>query len=222
MKKDIAKTIVCYGDSNTWGNIPRSSLRYPRSVRWPAVLQNLLGDTYEVISEGLPGRTFTAMEPHKPYRTGINQLPSILESADPIDLVIIMLGTNDIKNMFNLSAEQIVQGLEDTIQLIKGGTLDLECIPQILVICPPAVIAPEKPAISEMGKSLDSSMERGIELFKILPNLYKRTADLYGCLFINAGDYIESSRADGYHMDEQAHIKLAEVVADLIKDVFVS
>lgn len=57
MIKTSAKTILCYGDSNTWGNVPSSFLRYPRDVRWPAVLQNLLGEDYEVISEGLCGRT---------------------------------------------------------------------------------------------------------------------------------------------------------------------
>lgn len=215
--KDSAKTILCYGDSNTWGNIPRSDLRYPRSVRWPSVLQNLLGDDFEVISEGLPGRTFAMEEVGKPHRNGITHLQSILESADPIDLVIIMLGTNDVKNLFNLSANQIAQGLEKTIELIRSKKLSLEKNPQILVVCPPPVISPEKVAKSEMGQELDREMERGPELFKILPSLYKDVAEKYDCEFVNAGEYVSSSKLDGYHLDADGHTRLAEVIADEVR-----
>ncbi len=216
MIKDSAKTILCYGDSNTWGNIPRSNNRYPRSVRWPSVLQNLLGDDFEVLSEGLPGRAFVATEEGKLHRTGITHLQALIESADPVDLLIIMLGTNDVKTTFGLSAEEIAQHLEETIIFIQSGKSDLEKIPKILIICPPPVIQPAVPAKSEMGQSLDSLMARGPELSKELPALYEKVAQKYECEFMNAGDYISSSKIDGYHLDAQGHVRLAEEISKII------
>ena len=117
--KDEAKTILCYGDSNTWGAIPSSDERYQRSIRWPSALQNLLGSEFEIISEGLPGRTLVAHDPNKPHRTGITHLQTFLESSEPLSLVIIMLGTNDVKGIYNLSAADIAEHLNQTIKFIK-------------------------------------------------------------------------------------------------------
>lgn len=202
--KDTAKTILCFGDSNTWGAVPNSYNRYPRSVRFTSVLQSLLGEDYEVISEGLPGRTFSAFEASKLHRAGITHIQAILESADPVELVIIMLGTNDVKNTFNLSPEEIGEHLEKTILLIKGNQT-LEKIPKILVICPPAVVKPD-------GSELDKRMVRGLELFELLPDLYEKISKKHECSFLNAGDYISSSKIDGYHLDADSHLKLAKVL----------
>ncbi len=209
MIKDSAKTIVCYGDSNTWGAIPNTDDRYPRSIRWPSVLQNLLGEDYEIISEGLSGRTFVVEEPNKPWRRGITHLQAILESAEPVDLVIIMLGTNDVKSTFNLPAAEIANHLLQTITFIRESTT-LQKIPEILVVCPPPVINPA-------NGDLDERMVRGIELFERLPSLFKEVAERHNCSFINAGEFILSSKIDGYHFDAEAHLKLAQVIADKIK-----
>ena len=114
------KTILCYGDSNTWGNVPRSEERYPKNIRWPGALQDLLGSNYEVISEGLCGRTLVAEEPTKPHRTGITHLQAIVESADPVDTTIIMLGTNDVKTTYNLTPSEIAEHLSQTIEFIMN------------------------------------------------------------------------------------------------------
>lgn len=208
---DNAKTIVCYGDSNTWGTNAGPYTRWPRSVRWTGVLQNLLGENYEVISEGLPGRTFVAPEPGKPHRTGITHLQAILESHDPIDLVIVMLGTNDIKTTFDLSAEDIAGHLEQTILLIRNEKLDLLKKPEILVVCPPPVIQPK-------DDELDERMVNGPELFKTLPALFKKTAEKHGCAYINAGEHLSNGTVDGYHLDEAGNKKLAEVLAARIQN----
>jgi lysophospholipase L1-like esterase len=209
MIKNSAKTILCYGDSNTWGNIPRSDDRYPRDVRWPGALQNLLGEEYEVISEGLCGRTFVVADPAKPHRTGITHLQAILESADPIDRVIIMLGTNDVKSTYALTPAEITGHLLQTIDFIRN-VKDLEKVPEILIICPPSIIVPET-------NDPDPRMVPGLEAFKILPNLYKEVAHRHGCDFINAGDYISSSKIDGYHLDAEAHLKLAHTLKSWIQ-----
>ena len=209
MFPDSSKTILCYGDSNTWGNMPRSDDRYPRSIRWPAVLQTSLGANYEVISEGLCGRTLVAEDSTKPHRTGITHLRAIVESADPVDLIVIMLGTNDVKSTYNLSATDIAGHLLQTVEYIRTLS-DLEKIPKILILCPPAVITPTT-------EDLDPRMERGIELFKVLPDLYEEVAVQLGCGFINTGEYISSSAIDGYHLDPEGHLKIAELVKDWVK-----
>lgn len=209
MPIDQAKTIICYGDSNTWGNVPRSDLRYPRSVRWPTVLESLLGDGYEVVSEGLCGRTLVAVDPANPHRTGITHLQAILESADPIDGLVIMLGTNDVKSNYKLTPDEIAGHLLQTIEFVRN-VKDLEKIPKILVVCPPPVIVPET-------KDLDPRMVPGLEAFKVLPNLYREVAQRHDCGFVNAGDYISSSKVDGYHLDKEAHLKLAEVIGSWVK-----
>ena len=210
MIKDSATTILCYGDSNTWGNVPRSNDRHPRSVRWPGALQQILGDSYEVISEGLPGRTFVAVEPGKTHRTGITHLQAIIESADPVDIMTIMLGTNDVKTTFGLSATDIAGHLEQTVSFIQKGKSDLEKIPKILIICPPTIVMPS-------DGNLDPRMTNGVQLTSELPALYKAVAEKHGCAFINAQDHISSSVVDGYHLDAESHLKLAKVIADHIK-----
>lgn len=204
------KTIVCYGDSNTWGKVPRKNERYPRDVRWPGALQNLLGNKFEVISEGLCGRTFIAVDPEKPHRSGMGSLQSILESASPIDLLIIMLGTNDIKTTYNLTPEEIADHLQQTIKFSRKVNED-DAVPKILVVCPSPVITPGT-------NDLDSRMIPGPKAFKSLPGLFKDVAQKLNCGFINAGDYVSSSEVDGYHLDSESHIKLAGVINDWIKE----
>lgn len=199
---DSAKTIVCYGDSNTWGRFPLHE-RYPRSERFTTILQELLGDKFEVISEGLPGRTFVAEDPTKPYRTGITHLKSILESHKPIDAVIVMLGTNDMKVMYNLQPKDIAEHLDKTIQFIK------EDVARVIVVCPPEIIQPE-------NRELDPAFVNGPVLSKALPALYKAVAEKHACVYINAQDYISSSKADGFHLDPEAHKKLAEVLSERV------
>lgn len=208
--KDSAKTILCYGDSNTWGAIPRSDDRYPRSVRWTGVLQTLLGEEYEVVSEGLCGRTLVAEHPKMPHRTGITHLQAILESADPIHTVIVMLGTNDVKTTYGLTAKDIAGHLAQTLDFIKNGNSDIVKPERILVICPPMVVVPS-------DGNADPRMAKAPELFAELPALYREVAAQHGADYINAQDHISSSKGDGYHFDPEAHGVLGKVVAEWVK-----
>ncbi len=201
---DSAKTIVCYGDSNTRGSIPGEG-RYLRSVRWTGVLQNLLGENYEIIEEGLGGRTLVANDPENPHRTGITHLKSILMTHRPIDLVIIVLGTNDIKNKFNLSVKDIANHLEQTIKLIQG-----EGIHKILVVCPQQIAEREDGVI-------DEKYIGGSEKMAKFPELFKKVADKYGCNFLNTQEYITSSKIDGQHLSPEMHKKLAEILSKEVK-----
>jgi lysophospholipase L1-like esterase len=197
---DSAKTIVCYGDSNTWGRVPKAG-RYPKSVRWTGALQNLLGDNYDIIGEGVGGRTFVALDPENPWRCGITHLKSILRNNLPIDLITIMLGTNDVKTKFGLKAEDIANHLQQTIDLIRT-----EDIKNILVICPPDFVIPES------GVE-DPRFIGGAEKMKKLPSLYQKIAEANECHFIDVGQHIISSKIDGFHFEPEAHKKLAEVLS---------
>lgn len=203
-----AKRILCYGDSNTRGMIPITGGFYPVSISWPGQLQNILGSNFEIISEGLYGRTIVAEEIGKSWKTGITHLEAILKSHIPLDVLIIMLGTNDIKDRHNLSANQIGEHLEQLI--IKAKEVLKNYKTSIIIICPPSVITPDN------GLPLER-MSAGPEKFIFLPKLYKDVAEKNNCLYINAGESIKLNDTDGYHLNENGHKKLAEVVAGVIQ-----
>jgi lysophospholipase L1-like esterase len=207
MTKDAAKTILCYGDSNTWGSIPDSDFRYPRSVRWTSTLQRLLGDGYEVISEGLCGRTLKS-DIAVPEKNGINYILPCVLSHEPLEWVIVMLGTNDVKDRYGLSPESISDNLRETISIIRSAEMENKENLKILIVCPPEIVVP--------NQGPDERFTLGIEKIKKLPNLYKKVADETNSYFINAGDFIITSTVDGLHFDEAGHLKLAEVIKDFI------
>lgn len=199
-----AKRILCFGDSNTRGMIPIVGGFYRVAISWPGQLQNILGNDYEIISEGLYGRTIVSEEDGKPFKTGITHLEAILKSHVPLDLLIIMLGTNDIKVRYHLNASQISDHLEQMI--LKAKDILKNYKTKIMIICPPAVVVPDNGFLSE-------NMISGLETFKKLPELYKKVAEKNNCLYINAGDYISLNETDGYHLNENKYKILAEVIA---------
>ena len=113
--------VLIYGDSNTWGYIPVSRSRYDGDTRWPGVLQKILGKGYRVIEEGLNGRTTVLEDPLQKGRNGSTYLLPCLESHRPLDLVVIMLGTNDMKHRYGVSAEEIAMGMEVLIKIVKNS-----------------------------------------------------------------------------------------------------
>ncbi|MBI2644623.1 DDE-type integrase/transposase/recombinase, partial [Candidatus Uhrbacteria bacterium] len=207
MINDTAKTILCYGDSNTWGAVPLSANndRYSRSIRWPGALQRILGEDYDVINAGLCGRTLVAHDLEKPWRTGISHVEALVVTADPCYLVIIMLGTNDMKTTYGLNPNDIAIHLEQTILAIKNERLHLRVSPQILIVCPPIPVEPTQ-------EKIDERLTRWPEFFEVLPQSFKAVAEKYDCRFLNAGDHVLSSSIDGYHLDPEAHLKFAKVI----------
>ncbi len=133
------KTILCFGDSNTWGYSPQTGTRFPPDIRWTGVLQKSLGDNYRVIEEGLNGRTTFINEEGeeaRPLRSGSDVLQIILESHRPLDFVTIMLGTNDLKLEFNLSVEKIALGAKELCETVLNSEYLADNMPQILLISP--------------------------------------------------------------------------------------
>jgi len=201
------KTIVCYGDSNTWGELPGCVGRYSWQERWPGVLAAELGDKYRVIDEGLGGRTTCLDDPSCPDRNGARYLPVVLETHCPIDLLIIMLGTNDLKRCFNQTPAQIADGISKLIEIAQSFELACE---QILIVAPARIVPKE---YCEVAENFIDGPTRSNELAECL----KITTSKMGCRFFDAGQVAISSPIDGVHLSIENHHRLAEALASLIR-----
>lgn len=212
------KTILCYGDSNTWGYNPQTGGRYDHQTRWPMALNSILNENapagepeWWVVEEGQNGRTSCREDPVEGDRNGLRQLLPILESHKPLDAVAVMLGTNDLKLRFNPTAYDIARGVQRVVQAIQDSQTGPDnSAPRVLMICPPATV--DSPVYKQLfGNS--------IELSKKLPPLYLSLAHECGADFLEAGKYIKSSPADGIHLDPEDHRKLAEAVANWVRSI---
>jgi len=200
------KTILCYGDSNTYGYDPRNGLRYPEEIRWTCRLKKLLGDEYRVIEEGCNGRTTVFDDPAESWKNGRTYLPACLNSHKPVDIVILMLGSNDLKKIYNKSAEEIAEGAGTLAEDILSFTpVKQGYAPAVILVSPP-----------EIGEGIGSSPFRdrfgseAVKKSREFPPLYRKTAEKHGCIFFNAAEYIKPSEMDSLHLDPEAHEILAE------------
>jgi lysophospholipase L1-like esterase len=205
----MLKTIVCYGDSNTWGSIPgKYYQRFPPDVRWPGILRSRLGERYAVIEEGLPGRTTLKDDPLEEGRNGKTLLLPILRTHRPMDMVIIFLGTNDLKARFSLTAYDIARGaIALASTTMKCGLAPANNNPAVLLLAP-----------APLGK-LDlyaEEFEGGTEKSLKLGDYYRQRAVEAGCLFLDAGKIVSSSDLDGVHLEAEAHQKIGQAVAELV------
>ncbi len=201
--------ILCYGDSNTRGSIPGTiHERYPRSIRWPGRLQGILGARYYVIEEGLGGRTTCLNDPQEEGRNGKASLLPCLRSHRPIDLVILMLGTNDLKARFSASAQSIAQNAGILVRIIQTSQAGRKSgNPQVLLVAPPP--------LSELSQFKDE-FAGGEEKSRLFRDLYRKQAEELGCFFLDAGEYVISSMLDGIHWDESGHLRFAQAVAQIL------
>ncbi|WP_238366678.1 SGNH/GDSL hydrolase family protein [Mesobacterium pallidum] len=201
-------TILCYGDSNTYGTPPMERLgvsgRYAPEVRWPGVLRAALGRP--VIEAGLPGRTTCHDDPIEGrYRNGLSVLPAILHSSTPLDLMILKLGTNDAKQRFSLTGFDIALGVGALIQRARADLPDLP----ILVICPAPV--KERGCLAPIFAGAEARMAR-------LSSDMARIAKSHGTHYLDASAIIETDPLDGVHYSAEAHKTLGIAVADKIKE----
>ena len=228
MKKPT-KTVVCFGDSNTWGYIPAREReneeiteRYPRDVRWPGVLSALLGDEYHVIEDGLNGRTTAFNDVIGKYRDGAKYLGECLMANKPVDLLIIMLGLNDTKRRFMASSQVIAKGIEKLIRVARSGGVTKSSgfgpgggQPKILIISP--VRLRDELLESFLKIEFDqNSIQKSNELGELFFGVTRRRH----CYYMNAAAYAEASKLDGLHIDAENHKKLAEAVAVKILEIF--
>jgi lysophospholipase L1-like esterase len=218
------KTIICYGDSNTYGTMPididilekafiATRYRFPREIRWTGVLQRELGQEYEVIEEGLNSRTTVWDDPTEGiHKNGLKYLLPCLESHAPVDLVILMLGSNDLKAKFSLSAYDIAAGigvLVNTIQ--KSGCGQEGKAPEVLILSPAH--------IGKLTNFADLFGKRSVEESKKLADNYRKIAKLYNCKFMDASRHIEPSDIDGAHFNAEDLENFGKEIAKVVKQI---
>lgn len=218
--KANAITILAYGDSNTYGQKPDRSGRFDAPKRWTGVLQAGLGENYYVIEEGLGGRT-TNLEhpnPNKPSRNGLSYFAACLDSHSPLDIVIIMLGTNDFKTTYNRSAEEIASALQlyiDTIKNSYEGSSAKQ--PTIILVSPPPMNQDAPLFYSSMptrGVYDQTSVDKSHELAAHLSQL----AQSSGVVFLDAAAVAQTGE-DGCHMTEASHGNLGTALAQMIRKI---
>jgi lysophospholipase L1-like esterase len=208
------ETILCYGDSNTWGWNPATQSRYARHERWPGVLRQELGEDYLVIEEGLNGRTTVWDDPIEGYKNGKEYLIPCLETHKPIDLVILMLGTNDLKMRFSLPACDIAQGAGVLVDIVaKSETGPGDSPPQVLLVAPPP--------LSELSEFAEV-FEGGTAKSRLLSHHFHLTAKERSCALPDASTVVVSSGVDGIHFDLSEHRKLGEAVAARVRQMLQS
>jgi lysophospholipase L1-like esterase len=199
--------ILCYGDSNTWGVDPADdTTRFEWPVRWPGVLQRELGVDFHVVEEGLRGRTTVYDDPLWEGRSGERLIAPALESHAPLDLVVLMLATNDISYP-HISAAQAADGAARLAHVVRrceygpGGAA-----PKVLLVCPP----PVGPFLGGWRPELWTGAE---EKSRALPREFARVAADLGVPWLDAGTIIATSPLDGWHLEASRHEALAIALA---------
>lgn len=205
------KTILCYGDSLTWGFDATNMTRHAYEDRWPSVLQAELGDGYRIVAEGLNGRT-TAFDDHVTGadRNGARILPTMLTTHAPLDLVIIMLGSNDMKPFICGHVIGSKQGMERMVDIVRGHDYPVDQpAPAIILVAPPPLCKADKPDYSAM---YDASVEES----KKLAGFYRLLAETTGCTFFDAGSVASTGSIDGVHLDAENTRAIGRALAPLV------
>ena len=206
--------VLCFGDSNTHGRKPMrrraDAARYGAGERWPGYLKAALPHI-TVIEEGHPGRTTVHDDPIEgPHKNGLAVLPALLETHRPIDLVVMMLGTNDFKTRFSVTASDVARSLEKLAGIILASqTGPGEAPPGLVIVSPPP--------IRETGL-LASMFEGGEARSRDLAPRVEAIARSCGAAFIDGGDYAAVSDLDGVHLDAESHAALGSAVARVVAE----
>ena len=209
------KTILCFGDTNTWGVNPEDESRLAFDKRWTGILTNELANEARVIEEGQCGRTTICDDPVDLYKNGLDYLIPCLDGHRPIAIVTVMLGTVQLKGRFHQSAEDIALGVRRIVETIqKSGCGTDGNSPKILLISPIRIGDVENGHLAQTF-FMDNNRERQ-QQFK---PLFQQIAQQYGAEFMAAEDYADTSPLDGIHIDVDSHYPLALAIAEKIRSM---
>ena len=209
------RTILCYGDSNTYGTAPMRDLEDDRRLghgeRWPSVLRETLGTDWWVVEEGLSGRTTVLDDPIEGlYKNGLAYLTPCLESHRPVDIVTIALGTNDLKARFGMPPGDIAAGAGILVETVGKTLAAFGQSAKVLLIAPPPIL--------EVG-CLADMFAGGAAKSQTFARHYQAVAARLGAGFLDAGSVIASSPVDGIHFDAAEHRKLGQAVAAAVRQL---
>jgi lysophospholipase L1-like esterase len=203
--------VLCFGDSNTWGYDPSTGARFARDKRWTGVLQSSLGADYRVIEEGLNGRTTVWEDPIEGDKVGKRHLLPCLLSQAPLDLVIIMLGTNDLKMRYSAPVTDVAAGVSILADIVLASTTGRDDkAPALLLVAPPPFAR---------LSAFAGMFEGGTEKSRFLGKLYAEVAKAHGCAHLDAGTVIRSSDLDGIHLEGAEHARLGQAIAREVKTI---
>lgn len=209
------KRIVCFGDSNTWGFDPSTGGRYDEDTRWTMRLGKLLGSGFRVIEEGQNGRTLTEADPSAwASKSAADYALPMIESHRPFELLIIMLGTNDLKREYGFNASDIARCLKALLGQIRGF-LTYKCgyADQKILVVSPVYVGGD---IADLDDAFEASASGESKKFAAL---YRAVADEMGCEFLDAAQYAGPAHPDDVHLSAEGHLLLAEALAAKIKDI---
>jgi len=203
------KFVLAFGDSNTWGLIPGSKERYPWEVRWTGILQEKCTSVC-IIEEGLCGRTTAFEDDLRPGRKGVSALPMILESHHPLDAAIVMLGTNDCKSVYSISAAAIGKGVGLCLDEIQKYVS-----PHNILLISPILLGED---VWKPDKDPEFDW-KSVKVCRRLKGVYQRIAKDRGTAFLSASDYVCADDTDSEHMDEDGHRIFASVLYEKLKEM---
>ena len=212
------KQILCYGDSNTWGYIPGTGERQPEDKRWTGVCQKALGDEYRIIEDGLNGRMTVLDDPFSDYLNGKKCLGYTLVSQKPLDLAVLMLGTNDLKYTNAVGAatgaDELTRMLLNANEIYRVSQPIFPKGAKVLLVAPPLIaeeIGDLRPDSTLAGAAADS---------RRFAELYEGIAKARGVYFLDAAPYTEPSLEDCVHITTESHTRLGLAIAEKIKEIF--
>lgn len=212
----MSKTIVCFGDSNTHGYCSKTNKRFSKEERWTCLLQKKLGEDYQIIEEGLSGRTTVFEDPLFEGLNGLTAIFQCLMTHEPVDLLIIMLGTNDLKERFHVNAENIAKGLQRLTQKAIFTKDAWKNEPNILLISPGNIQKGYETTLvaREMGPGC---AEKSAQLAKH----YKQVAQVLGCHFLDANtiEGLSMYPEDHMHLSLEGHAVLAKKLSEIIPKI---
>jgi len=212
------KQILVYADSLSWGIVPQTRQRLSFDARWPGVLENSLraqGVMARVFENCLNGRRTAWDDPFKPGRNGIVGLEQVIEMHSPLDLVILMLGTNDFQAVHAHTAWHSAQGIGALVEAVRRAPIEPGMpIPPVLIVVPPAIGGADAPV---MPKFLGSE-NRCVGL----ADAYAEIARSYGCMVFDAGTVTTTSSLDGIHLDADQHTVVGEAIAHVVQPLLIS
>jgi lysophospholipase L1-like esterase len=210
-----AKTVLCFGDSNTHGapSDDPTYTRLPVDVRWPGQLQNRLGPGWNVLEEGLNGRTIDRDDPDEPGRNGRRYLVPCLLSHVPLDVIVLMLGTNDTKTRFGLTAAGIADEWSGFLDDLAANSWNRDGEASTVILVSPIRIDDRQPRYHDEMVSFDAS---SVEHADALAAAYADLAARRNLVFFDAAT-VARAGADGIHLTTDSHARLAEALAGLIR-----
>lgn len=206
-------TVLCFGDSNTYGYNPRTEARYPSYFRYPDILQQFLGEEYNVIGEGLNGRTTAFTRKGQPWKSGLYAVEAVLASHYPVDTLVLMLGTNDCSTELDLDAAEIAGGMEKLLTAARDLLREKQGYdPRIILVCPPHL---EESV--QTGPFAGEMNEKSIRASRELPERYEKLAAKYACGFLNLDGTVRFSEIDSEHLRPFDNYRIAGMLADMIR-----